>query len=697
MPWADGSSALRSAAELEAEILGNVWGGTVVDQGADPTGVSDSTEAFQDALDAGDLVIRSGTYKVGLVTYEGAEDRTILVPPGERVTIIQTNILGVFRLRGGWDALGSISSIAAGNVDGNDDGTTNTRVSLLTMSGATTVAKGDVVMVVSDDRPVGFDPSASGGSTSRRGEYSMVALDSAGTTVSLGNQLVDAYTSSPRLARLWDVSFKVLGDLTFDGDPALIDDSGFGATIELRAARYCQVRGAGFNDIPGRAIANFTYCSSFEDLRFKSLSNRPSLSHFGYGVADGGHATRVRNCHGENLRHMYTETHNDVSAGSSSYEYFSGGRFSLVSDCTATSCQSAAFDTHSTAYGITFDNCMAFGTFQGASSTGGGFTGRGRRITFNGCKAITCMGGFNIAVVEGCYLNNCEVYLAAYEPILTGVSSTELSDPALTALGQRDVVVRGGMFEGSRDSSVSKCVHIGNTSFASDITFEGVTFRLIGTSSGSVIWDVYGSARVRAADVTFDLTGWTGGTASLNLIQLRTVSGADVKVRGVRIPCGTVGVDVTPSLMVGLVGSTTSPVWVENYDYENGHANGRDLTVGHSNLSAWKASGRKVFGTSWFQKGLSSLQGVTAATSASLAVISTTLDPSMVIRLTGSAGAVTLGALPAANFTGQRVTFLNESNGIVTLPSITPTIAVNGTLTVVYGGTAAWRVENLYP
>jgi hypothetical protein len=654
----------------------------------DPNGLVDSAADWEAQLEVGDRWLHRGTYLCGLVTYEGSEDRTIRALPGHKVTIIQTDIDGVFSLRGGWDELGAISSIASGNVDGNDDGTTQTYVSLLTMSGATSVTKGDIVKVVSDDAPVGY-ATAEAGQETRRGEYSMVALTSSSTTVSLGNQLIDTYTTTPRLARLWDTKFTIEGDITFTSDPLLIDDTGYSASVEIRAAKYCVIDGLSFEDCPGRGIANYTYAASIRNCRFKNMSNRPSLSHFGYGIQDGGHATRIDNVHGENLRHLVTENANNVDESSDYFEYYGGGRFGLVTNSTGSNCQAAAFDTHETAYGYTFEGCKAFGTFIGASSGGNGFTLRGRKCRAVDCEAHACWVGYIIATYDGAELDNCKSLDTTYQAILLTVTS---DDVAITS--QTNVYVHGGIYEASRNTS-TRIVQVADSTAATlpaVVRFKDVRFRMIGTQgNGSMVFDIYDTSKVALDDCEFDLTGWGGGTTSLQLIVMRD-TGAQLNAKNLKIVSIA---DVAPTLCVGNAAANASRVRFYNYDYEYTGANSRALTVTNGNLTDYKVSGVQRYGTSWFEKNRSSSNTMVASAGASLAAYGNLLDDHIYIRLTGSNGAVALGSMPTAEFQGQRYTFINKSNGAVTVNS--QAIAVDGTATFAFGlGANSYYLENLH-
>jgi hypothetical protein len=383
---------------------------TVADYGADPSGVASSTTAFQNAINAGDVIMPAGTYKVGQVTFAGASRRIVALGP---VTIIQTNATGVFDLRGGWDALGTVSSYTT--VDANlvtpgesAPSSTDVRTTQLTMSSAVTVAVADVLKVVADDQiPLTDDVTA------RVGEYVLAGkASSASTTVTLAQILVETYTTSKRLARLWDVRFRIEGPITFDTDSAIRNTSGWAAVLKLRAAQNCYVGGGvEFRNSLGRAIQNSSYATLVEGVKFRNLANRPSLAQYGYGVADAGSNLRMTGCYAENIRHMYTTAGESASAGGSFYEDFGGGFYAHVADCSGRNCQSQPFDTHADAYGALFENCSAQGNFSGATSGGYGLSLRGRNNTAIGCRVSDSWRGINVTgedtLIQNCVVRNC--------------------------------------------------------------------------------------------------------------------------------------------------------------------------------------------------------------------------------------------------------------------------------------------------
>jgi hypothetical protein len=361
-----------------------------------------------------------------------------------------------------------------------------------------------------------------------------------------------------------------------------------------------------------------------------------------------------------------------------------------VSHCTGSNCQAAPFDTHETAYGYTFEGCKAFGSFIGASSGGNGFTLRGRKCRAVDCEAHACWVGYNIATYDGAQLDDCKSLDTTYQAILLSATS---DDAAITT--QTSVLVNGGVYEASRNTS-TRIVQVADSTPATMpavVRFKDVRFRMIGSQgAGSMVFDIYDTSIVSLDDCEFDLLGWGGGTTSLQLIIIRD-TGAKLTAKNLKIVSIA---DVAPTLCVGASAANASRVRFFNYDYEYTGANSRALTVTNGNLTDYKVSGVQRYGTSWFEKNKSASNTMVASAAASLAAYTGLLDDHIFVRLTGSNGAVTLGSMPTAELQGQRITFINKSNGAVTVGG--STVAVDGSVTFVHGlGSNAWHLANFYP
>jgi hypothetical protein len=654
-------------------------GGDVVGTyGADPTGVASSTTAFQNAINAGDVLIPAGTYKVGLVTFSNASRRIVALGP---VKIIQTNANGVFDLRGGWDLLGTVSSFTTiANADLVTPGESNptssqTHVTRLTMSAATTAAVGDIVKIVSDDEiPTGRNANW------RMGEYAMVGVAaSASTTVTLNSVLVEAYATNIRLARQRPIRFSITGPLTFDTDPAIRDTSVFGAVVNLAAAMNCEIgRGVEFWNSLGRAIGNYTYGAVFDGIKFKNLANRPSLSQYGYGVQDGGWMTRMSGCWGENLRHMYSEGLFEVSAGDTHYENYGGGWYGHISDCVAFACAGQAFDTHSSAYGTTFSDCKAIGAFNSASVGGAGFVARGRNITFNNCTVERCFNGFGV-LGDGTVLYNCRARDIRYSALEISVNDGEV--PQVTDYKAMRVV--GGEFETGSGGYYTAWIYA-PTGFTANVELHGVRFRKKGSpGSPARMIEVGGGITLRVEDVQCD---WGQFTAAEDLVMFyltastSSITGKNLVNLGGSTPA-TSFKGFNPS------GGESAAIHVRNIEHKH---SGTFMNVFPATLTNVRGSYRLEYGTTpWWTHEASCDLDWTPTASATMP-IAWIADPIVTISFIGTNGALTIAAIPTTNFfEGQMLNVINSSNGAVTITGQN-TIAAGGTSIYVFA-VGAWK------
>lgn len=642
---------------------------------ADSTGVADATTAFQSALDDHAVVlIPAGTYRVGKVTHTGSSRTIKALGP---VTIIQTDASGVFELKGGWDYLGTVASFATTRTNLVTAGesapaSSDTWVSVLTMNSAVTVTKSDILKVVSDDINTYARPSHN----NRLGEYSLAGLDSSGTTVTLSNILIEPYATNIRLARLQDCTYVITGDITFDTDPAIRDTTVFGAVVNFRSGKYNRIDGGvKFYNSIGRAIGNSSYCSTFDGIIFRNLANRPTKSQYGYGVQDNGWQTVMTRCHGENLRHLYSEGAGTISGtnNNTDFDYFGGGWFARVSDCTGINCQSQVFDTHGSAYGVTFSDCHAFGSYIGASSGGSGFVSRGRNTVFRDCLADSCFVGFG---VTGSYTKviNCTVRRAYYQALQIRGDSDDGTN--ITTI--KGIVVEGGSFE-VIDNRIA--VAMGSNGYNMTIRLRNVTGRMLAGASPSRAFDLSGSGTllVYMDGCVADFEDFTTTSTPVTGILLGT-DAATLRANQFKFQGGSGAMNATVLMNSNGAGAgNAADAELIGYDYE--HAS-LSPTIAGSGMTKKRYSGKARFGTAWYQVTSSALVIITATSSVSLATIAERADPTITVKFTGSNGAITTGNLPVFSGgmrSGTVVKFYNASNGIVTIPSSStaPSAATN--------------------
>ena len=655
---------------------------------------SDDTATVQAALTNGDVLLVSTDtpYHIGFVTYQGSASRRIMALGP--VDIIQTDPRGVFQLRGSWEELGAVNSIAT--VSGVDlvypgesnPSTSRTTVSRLTMAANASVTRGDIVKVVSND----LNPWGRVSLAARMGEYSSVGLTSSGTTVTLSNVLIESYTTGIKLVRLTDTRFEISGPITFDTDPSIRETSVFGAVVELRAGRDSFIGGGTrFHNSLGRAIGNYGYGTRIDGVDFRNLANRPSKSQYGYGVQDGGWQLRMTNCRGERLRHLYSEGTGNTPTDSTNYEYYGGGFFAQVSNCTAMACEGQAFDTHGTSYGVMFSNCTTVGAFVGASSGGQGFSLRGRYGVIENCHADSCFRGISLGGLGGKVIN-CTARRARYTALDFG---TDIDDSAhQTTQGGYEVV--GGYFETVAADRVF--IMLPKPGYIISGRVVGATFKSVNALNGHVVMDVGGTAsdantpgqRLTFENITIDLT--EVGNISCSLM---TAQSDNVTIRGKRviISAGGSSLNAVTFIRPGSSSGTAADVEVSDIDYDGGASTVNPGTIINT-MTVTRASWRVKYDSAnaWYKNAYSDAVDIAAAAVVSLSVLGTRMDREVNIRLTGSVGAVTTANLPntgvALRNNGQRINIFNGNNDVVTVNSIA--IPVNGVVTFVYIG-GVWR------
>lgn len=673
--------ALDQAAltEVIQDAVAPELGTPVTDFGADRTGTASSTAAFQAALAAGDVIIPAGTYRVGRVTYTGEASRRIVALG--RVTIVQTDPLGVFEMRGVWDALGTVSSYATVTTSLVTPGeaapvTSDTAVTQLTMASPVTVAVGDVLKIVSDDQvPTGRTASW------RMGEHSLAGkATTAGTTVTLSNIIVENYATNIRLARLRYTTFSVTGPITFDTDPAIRETTVFGAVVLMRAAQSCYIgEGVEFHNSVGRAIGNFTYGARIDGVKFRNLANRPSKSQYGYGIQDGGWMTRMSGCWGENLRHLYSEGSADTTAGSANYEYFGGGWYCHISDSVGMNGQGQEFDTHGTAYGTTFADCKVYGSFTGASSGGTGFVSRGRHISFQNCYVENSFRGFGVGA-QGTMLRNCVARRCRYSALEIDGDRSD----AVTVTSIPGIRVIGGEFE-TLDGAYQTAI-IGQPvgGYALGVEIEDARFRKLGAPGGGARQlDIGPTVELKLYNVTFDWERYTGAHSVIGA-SVRSATSSIIG-RGLRNLGGSSPIAAFVGFAPASADGNATPIDVVDIEHKHSSVN---MTPFNANLTAAEGTWRTQFGPA--SRSASADSTLVAAAGAVLPIANKS-DPALTVRLTGTAGAVTLAAIPTTTQTaGQILHVLNASTGAVTIPSLS-TIAADATATYVFSQ-GAWRI-----
>lgn len=669
-------------AALDSEVRALSGATSVKAFGAKGDGSTDDTAAFQSALSAGSITIPGGTYRVGKITHIGDSRDIIFTEPA---TIIQTDKSGVFDLRGQWQSLGTVANLSYATTSLVDPGestpsSTNVRYTSLRMSSPVTLKKGDVLKIISDDVPI-YARDANGGL--RFGEYVMTGKDvQNGLDVVLTERLPEqsSYTTNVRLAKLSSATFRIAGPGTIEADPAVLTQSTWGACVSLRGSQFSTLSGLTFRNIPGRAVANSSYSTNVDSCTFINLQNRPSLSHYGYGVMDGGRGLRMTNCHGQNLRHLYSEGNNDA-ASQGEWDFSGGGHFALITNCVGMNCQSQPFDTHGSAYGTQFVGCKSIGTFIGASSGGGGFSFRGQYITAISCVSDGDFVGFGLRG-HGMVLVDPVVRRAEH----AAVSIDGDSDDATRVTDIKGIRVIGGTLESSHPYVTVK---IGRDGYNMAVDFTGTTIVPLDPAEGHAAFRSYGNAinNVTLKDITYDLRM------------------ASTTSRASYVMSGTPGVMLTDGLRIFTTDNSASVKLISWPDATGNQARVEVLNVDHQHLGTnnqpldisisgpWVIPPRYSYASSLNNQATQrrSSGDITLSVSSGATVpLANNATPVINVLLTGSSsGTIPLADL-AAGFPTQQVIFANSSSATVTVQNGSIQIPPSSSAHLVYTQNS-WR------
>jgi polygalacturonase len=375
---------------------------SVKDFGAVGDGVADDATAIQLAFNAvasgGSVFFPAGSYK--LLSGISVVNKTVHVDARAAKFLVNANV-AAFRFDSSTSA--NIYSLTSNYVIGA------TTLACSTLPAA--LADGTAFKIVSNAVDPANRDKGSNADQYRSGEW---ATASGGTTTSitLRNPLrftrgvsptstageeakVDAYTTALNARVIIPSTYS----LSWDGGEIQYEDGHDGdgwnqPALTLTGLYRPTVQGLAINRgyQVGIAIAGCVDAKA-SNCVVKNLTDNTSLGQFGYGVAEGGCLrTQIIGCSFSNTRHGYTTTNIAIAASSSHLgSLLRSGRTqsSLIANCSAYGKTVSGFDTHHDAEDTAFINCVCEGGDVG-------FSGRGRNLTFTGCKALNTDIGFII-------------------------------------------------------------------------------------------------------------------------------------------------------------------------------------------------------------------------------------------------------------------------------------------------------------
>jgi hypothetical protein len=623
------------------------------------------------------IVVPAGTYYVDAVDATLTGDKMLTMEPG--ANLIQTQDAPVLTVSATPQWTQAVSAITPTDVDLIDnaaDGTAVNRVPVLTLTGARTLRKGDIVKIISDDIISGAYDDGDPNKKLRRGEYAVVALDSTGTSVTLTQPLrdLDGYSTNVRLVLLTDYQFEMKGG-EFDYVDSLYAAGANSSFVVLKNLVRPVVRD--FSTARALEVGLMLlgcYGALVTDPSFANHLNEGTTERYGYGIdARSCGGVRVVNPRGTKLRHVATDNNYGVTTSDADVARYGKCWDLSVSGGLANGGSNAPWDTHWQSDGAEFVNCHALGIHAGRSSGGIGFGLRGRNAKIIGGKADGCRAGITLSTYSGGRVIGSEVRRSYLQAL-------RIQNDAASPITGVKAVIRDSFFE----TIGSGAVMIADPSSGTvEIDISNCVFKLTGNVATSKVFSLK-SAIVRGRNVTVDLTEYTGSAVSLFYSE---DGNNDVRIDGLVI----LGGSATMSALVNAGSSgNTSKYRLRNVEFDgvneiNTSSTNR-LNLANHAAAAAKASGRKTI------NGATPESTAYLTQTAAAAVVpggDHSLDPHISLILGGSNGAVAMGNLPALE-TGQIISIRNESNGTVTISSPSISLAVNATQTWAKSATG-WR------
>lgn len=388
----------RSIAQKNADQDKQIGSGVVdpVSFGADPTGVADSTSAWQaayaKAASAGHYTLTPspGTYTVSGRVHGASASATpvrIVAEPGT-VTIQRTASVPIVEVQGG--SRGATAALSS------DAAVADTSVLLSALPAGITV--GGYIAVES---------SVTSSGLSKVCEVARVkAFSNSGApyTVALEAPLEESYAvANSSLVRVVGIGAdnSHLRGITFrqtamDRDTADAPLTRFGYTRHLRI-ESCSMRDA---DAPGVELSAYVLNAILTDVHVENLTDDIPNNRIGYGVAAGAQCRDIAIIRqtGTKVRHAFTTGDNSG---------WGPPRHIVLQDCMWWNCTSDCFSTHKEGKHITAIGCEVHNTKSG------GFYLRAPFTKLVGCRVVNSQLNSAIDVAQGeaadCQIVNCTV------------------------------------------------------------------------------------------------------------------------------------------------------------------------------------------------------------------------------------------------------------------------------------------------
>ncbi|KWX60296.1 hypothetical protein ASJ79_01290 [Mycobacterium sp. NAZ190054] len=397
--------------------------------------------AFDAVADGGTIFVRPGRYLVmSTLTSVG---KSISVS-ADGATFLQGAAGGVLRIEGEWETLYAVSTFDA-DVQFDDDSSKGINGTTFTLASAPGWEAGDIVKVIADDVIPGARPNT--GVKDRVGQFFMV-FAARGDEITVQGRPIDPMVTNVRAARMVKHTARVAGLRIESNDP-----ENYGGHAALFRSLYAPQIEMTFGSLGSIACCTQScYAPTVKVVVDKAPNDAAGLK-LGYGLLDKSSAFGSFDINAGHVRHAYTDDSERISPGDPDvYRY--GRPFGHSVTGRAHHTASSAWNTHSTAMGIRFNDC-------GAYECHAAFGLRGVENRISDGEAICCTRGVSIYDEDG---YNGGGRSDSHGHVIDGLTIRH-PRPYDAAIGQIDIVVNDSSLSadhGLRDTvpSVVRNVHI---------------------------------------------------------------------------------------------------------------------------------------------------------------------------------------------------------------------------------------------